>query len=349
MFKKSIVILFVLCLTISIVMAQNQKPKNIVLIVIDGFGMDHLNASALTNGGESNLYKLSHSGFLKLADSTNKAVNPVSAVSAIACGVKTIDGGLGKDVNKNDVTNILEVAKKENKSTGIVSTSSITYPSPAAFYAHQSSYEKEEKIASSILTSELDVFIGGGLKNFTKRSDDADITRELRKLGYKLYEEVAKLDKGATKKVAGLVFPEHPTKAGLRGDYLQTAWHKAFRTLIKDENGYFMVVNLTQIDWACQLKDDKYLSNELKDLEAFIEQVYKYVGADRETLLVITSSYNRGNVEKERKNGQAELKITDSEINSDLVPVFANGPGAENFSGVYKNTDLYMKLRSLLF
>ena len=311
--------------------------------------MDHLTASAVANGGKSNLFNLSHTGFLQIHDTTSIQINPVSSISKIACGTETYPGGLGKDKNKNDVTNILESAKKENKAVGIVSTSSITYPSSAAFFAHQSNYQKRERIASSILEADLDVFIGGGLKYFNKRSDGEDLTKDLRKKGYKLYEQVGKLEKGRAKKVAGLVFTDHPDKAGLRGEYLQIAWHKAFRTLVKDDNGYFMLVNLTHIDWACQANDPDYLLAELKDMELFIEQLLKYVGSDRESLLIITSSYNRGLIEIENKNNEISLKIKDNGITPALVPVFANGPGAENFSGVYKNTDLYMKLRTLLF
>ena len=329
--------------------AQNQKPKNIVLVVIDGFGMSHLSASAIANGGNSNLFKLTHTGFLQTNDSTNLTVDPVSAISSIACGIKTYEGGLGKDENKNNVQNMLELAKKENKVTGLITTSSITYTSPAAFFAHQLNYNKRERIASSILESELDVFIGGGMKYFNKRSDGEDLTRDLRKAGYKLYHEVPKLEKGRAKKVAGLVYPDHPAPASSNDQYLQLAWHKAFRTLIKDDNGYFMVVNLTQIDWACRANNGNYLLSELTNLEQFIEQVYKYVGVDRRTLLIVCSSYQRGHIEWVMKNDEPDLKILSKSVKAELVPVFANGPGAENFTGVYKNTELYMKIKSLLF
>jgi alkaline phosphatase len=32
-----------------------------------------------------------------------------------------------------------------------------------------------------------------------------------------------------------------------------------------------------------------------------------------------------------------------------MIPVFAFGPGAENFSGIYENTAIYYKIKNLLF
>jgi alkaline phosphatase len=31
-----------------------------------------------------------------------------------------------------------------------------------------------------------------------------------------------------------------------------------------------------------------------------------------------------------------------------MVPVFAYGPGSENFMGTYENTEIYLKLKKLL-
>jgi alkaline phosphatase len=352
MLKKSLFIFLLSCLLILHGYAQNKEAKNIVFVLINGFGFDHLSANGMQSGGDQLLYKLSHTGLLKVQDSTSLKLDPYHSVSKIACGQDVYPKGLGKDLNKNNIKNILDYAKKAGKATGLVSTAAITFPTTAAFYAHQTDASKYEKTAAALLESDLDVFIGGGMKYFNNRSDGDDLSKELKKKGYKLYHQVKKLEKGRALKVAGLVYPDHPDKAKFGEDeknYLQLAWHKAFRTLIKNDNGYFLVVNLTQIDWACQANDEKYLTNELKNMELFLEQVYKYVGIDKETLLVVASPYQRGALSYTEKNGQIVPEIEGKNVTTDFVPVFANGPGAENFSGVYSPTDLFNKLRLRIY
>ena len=70
----------------------------------------------------------------------------------------TPDGALAKT--------ILELAKEQGKSTGLVATSRITHATPAAFGGHQSAREDEDEIALWMLANEVDVLIGGGRRHF---------------------------------------------------------------------------------------------------------------------------------------------------------------------------------------
>ncbi|MBO7227226.1 MAG: alkaline phosphatase, partial [Bacteroidales bacterium] len=48
------------------------------------------------------------------------------------------------------------------------------------------------------------------------------------------------------------------------------------------------------------------------------------------------------------KDGKVEAKFTTTHHTGVMVPVFAYGPGAENFVGIMENTDLYHKIRQIM-
>lgn len=42
-----------------------------------------------------------------------------------------------------------------------------------------------------------------------------------------------------------------------------------------------------------------------------------------------------------------KARYTTGDHTAVMVPVFAYGPGAENFMGIYKNTDIFEKMKAL--
>ena len=91
-------------------------------------------------------------------------------------------------MNPDSVTvqSILELAHKNNLSTGIVVACAVTHATPASFIAHQPNQDMYDVIAVDYLKSDIDVFIGGGRNYFEDRSDGRDLTQELQVKNYKV-------------------------------------------------------------------------------------------------------------------------------------------------------------------
>ena len=86
-----------------------------------------------------------------------------AAGTAIACGVKTYNAGLGVDEHKTPYRSIAEMAKAKGLKVGIVSSVSIDHATPASFYAHQDSRKNYHEIGHELVKSGFDYFGGGGL------------------------------------------------------------------------------------------------------------------------------------------------------------------------------------------
>lgn len=331
--------------------AISEKPKNIILLIGNGMGLSQISAAAIANGGELNMFRFSNIGMVTTHSADNLITDGGAGATAIATGHKTFNGGIGVDAEGNSVPNILELAKQKGKSTGLVATSSITHATPAAFVAHINNRSKEEEIALAFLDAGIDVFIGGGMKYFDKRTDKRSLTDELRKKGYKTPANYEKLRTERAKKLAGFIADGDPPRAEAdRGDFLEMAWLKSYSILNKNKEGYFLMVEGSQIGWGGHSNRTGYVISELLEFDKIAGQALNFAMADGETLVIITGTYESGGMAI--NGGSLEKKTVEAGWAGNtgtgtMLPIFAYGPGAENFRGVFDNTDIFHKMKML--
>src|SRR6056297_811976 len=229
---------------------KTDNPRNIILLIGDGMGISQLQAGLTANRGRLFLENFKHIGFSKTHSSDNYITDSAAGGTAISAGVKTYNGAIGVDPEKNPVKTILEKAEEKGLATGLVSTSSITHATPASFIAHQTSRNMYEKIAADFLKTDIDVFIGGGYKHFTEREDSRNLANELEQKGYVVEQDLKKIKKVKKGKLAGFTAPEHNGRMDERGDMLPVSTKTAITVLSKNKKGFFLMVEGAQIDWG---------------------------------------------------------------------------------------------------
>jgi alkaline phosphatase len=157
-----------------------------------------------------------------------------------------------------------------------------------------------------------------------------------------------------TSKVAGLLYKNHPETAQEgRGDYLPKSTEKAMQLLSKDNsNGFFMMIEGSQIDWENHNNNYLGLLAEMDDFNATINKVLDFARADGNTLVVVTADHETGGLvpfNNDTLVPSLNVRYVSFDHTPVMVPVFAFGPGAEEFCGIYKNTDVQKKIVKLLF
>ena len=148
---------------------------------------------------------MKYTGFSKTSSGDKYITDSAAGGTALSSGVKTYNGAIGVDMDKNPVKTILEEAEEAGLSTGLVSTSAITHATPASFIAHQPNRNMYEEIAADFLKTDIEVFIGGGYKHFTERKDGRNLISELKQKGYTIEQDINKLNQVTDGKLAGLV------------------------------------------------------------------------------------------------------------------------------------------------
>ncbi len=343
-------------------LARKKSPKNIILLIGDGMGLSQLSSSYFYKNGEPNFSRFKDIGLLKTSSSSHKITDSAAGATAYSAGVKTYNGAIGVDPDTMPVETILEKLAKANWSTGLVSTSSITHATPASFFAHIKSRNMTEDIAAAIVDAPVNFFAGGGLQYFNERSDEIDLLEKLRTKGFNVHtDKLASGPLSLAKKEAFLLAPDGmPTMQQGRADFLPDATQLAIDYLKQDKDGFFLMVEGSQIDWGGHANDGQYIITETLDFDLAIGKALDFAKADGNTLVLVTADHETGGFTLASKTikvpfkgdisdyDQLEESFSTGGHSATLVPIFAYGPGSDTFTGVYENTGVFHKMMELV-
>ena len=333
---------------------KNPSPKNIILLIGDGMGLTQISAGTYAYGNTSHFERMDVVGLHKSYASDNLITDSAAGATAFACGQKTYNGAIAVDQDTMPIGTILEEAETRGLSTGLVSTSSITHATPASFIAHNKYRKNMEEIAEDFLDTEVDFFVGGGRKHFDSREkDERDLLSELRAKGYVISsyfeEELEAMDVDPSKNFGYLTSSEEPLRQTEGRGYLRDATKKSIAHLSNHgTNGFFLMIEGSQIDWGGHANDLDWVLNEWKEYNQIIGDVLDWAERDGETLVIITADHETGGLAINPGSQMDSIvgAFTSTYHTGTMIPVFAKGPGADKFNGIYENTAIYDKMRA---
>lgn len=334
---------------------SEKNPKNLIILIGDGLGLSHVSVSLLAD--EFSHYKDFPYVGLSITRSSNSLITDSGAGgTAISCGVRTYNGAIGVGPDSQKVESIFDLLRKKGYALGVVATSSVTHATPAVFYAHVKSRKEEFGIAEDLFAKGLDVAIGGGIKFFRTKDnkgerDDKDLIAEMENAGYKAYftfDELKSYDKG--KKIIGLLNYESLPKAKERDYSLADLTRIAIERLSTNSNGFALMIEGSQIDWACHQNDSDYLMGELKDFEDAIAVAYDFAKKDGNTLVIVLADHETGGfsiIDGKADGSEMKFAFTSNNHTPVCIPVFSFGPRASEFVGIFENYQIGQKIFSL--
>lgn len=335
---------------------QRVLAKNIILMIGDGMGVGQITAGMYSSNNHLNLEEFPVVGLQKTHSYNHLITDSAASATAIACGVKTYNAAIGVNKDTLPVQSILEEASNKGFRTGLIATSTIVHATPASFIAHRPFRNMYEYIANDFLASDIDLFIGGGLKYFNEqRKDEKSLLPKLQQKGFLISgianEDLIDLNLSQTRKLAYFTSNDTPIPVASGRDYLPMASSIAARFLNRgNKNGFFLMIEGSQIDWGGHANDTKYVISEVKDFDEAIGKILAFAKKDKETLVIVTADHETGGFAINPKSKMNEINgaFTDSYHTATMVPVFAYGPGAELFNGIYENTAIHTKMRMAL-
>jgi alkaline phosphatase len=248
------------------------------------------------------------------------------------------------------VPSLLEILSDKGMKTGLIATSYITHATPAAFVAKNINRNNYEEIASDFANCEkVDLLIGGGRNHFNKRSDSINLIEKMQNNGWNYYDTLINVDTN-TEKILVLANDDHMPTYPTRGKFLPNATSLALKNL-ENKNGFFLMVEGSQIDFACHNNDSTYLVNELADFNNAINVALEFAKENQNTLVIVTADHETGGltiVDPDERYTKTEFHFSNGSHSPLLVPIFAYGPGAEKFTGIMDNTDIMKKILDVI-
>ncbi|MDQ2075978.1 alkaline phosphatase [Marinimicrobium sp. ABcell2] len=280
-------------------------PKNIIVMVGDGMGPSHVTGyrHMQHTSGEVKptiLDELLVGWSSTHPDDDTIVTDSASSATALATGHKTCNLSIAMDCNDRPLKTLFQKAKQHGKWTGIAVTSQVNHATPAPFYAHSPTRHQLNEIADQLVDNRVneqlpvDVILGGGVQFFVR--EDRNLVEELKAEGYQYadsWKSLNKLDRapalGLLAKVALPSALESPVP-----DPLATLTDRALQLLSKNEKGFVLVVEGSQIDWCSHANDIACAMAEMDDFAAAVTVARDFVDAHPDTLLVITGDHETG-------------------------------------------------------
>lgn len=289
--------------------ANTGEIKNVIFLVGDGMGFSYITAHRYMKDNPNTPQKelTAFDPYLVGAqmtypdDDKQNITDSASAATAMSAGVKTYNAAIAVDTKQQEVKTVLEQAKEIGKSTGLVATSEITHATPAAFGAHDISRKNMDAIANDYYDEmingehKVDVLLGGGKTNFVRA--DRDLTKEFTKDGYSYVTDRDALLKDSNSQLLGLFADGGLDKMIDRTSAtpsLEEMTTAAIDRLSKNDKGFFLMVEGSQIDWAGHDNDVVGAMSEMEDFERAFQAAIDFAKKDGHTLVVATADHSTG-------------------------------------------------------
>lgn len=331
------------------------EPKNIIYMIGDGMGFNIIEAAE--NVYNDNLYmnKLAMNYIPYIThqttySATNNITDSAAGGTALATGYKTANGAIAVDsANRSEeYKSVLKLAAEKGMDTGVVVTKSVTDATPAAFTANAYSRGDTVDIAADqialLADGTLDVLLGGGegdfdpsdcedngINFFTKKAEMANVPAPM--LGLFDYSVMDTYDSNL------------PTLAEMT--------QKAIDVLSENENGFFLMVEGSQIDSYNHDNELAGATHEVFEFDKAITVALEFAVNNPDTLIIITADHETGGlyipILPTPNNIKKGSQYTSGGHTERAVPVYALGAGVEeDLAGILENADIANYVASLI-
>jgi alkaline phosphatase len=329
--------------------------RNIIVLIPDGCAQSVLTAArwykkyAQEDDEPLALDTMGTTGMVKTYMANSVITGSAAATTAFATGYKTTVGFLsvGPDPSKKPhltgfdspiapyapIQSVLEGAKKKEKAVGLISTSRITHATPAAYGCHIDDREKENEIMEHLVYQDIDVVFGGGKRHLLpkdkggKRTDGEDLLQVLLDRRYRFVETAAEMGAVKKGKVWGLFSKSHMEADIDRAEFapeqpsLAEMTEKAIDLLSQNEEGFFLMVEGSQIDWAGHANDPIYMITDFLAFDAAVKKTMEYADKNHDTLILVFPDHNAGALSIGNKKSDFPPEYTSIKVEDLIYPL----------------------------
>jgi alkaline phosphatase len=299
---------------------QQDKVKNVIVLIADGVGSAQTTIARWYKGAPLALDEILVGG-VRTYSADSLVTDSAAAATAFATGKKSDNQFIGvwpdrstmpgvpklrSDHRTKPAATVLEGAKLQGKSVGLVVTSNVQHATPAAYSAHTPKHLDYEEIAKQQVYLNLDVVLGGGKRYLLPegqggiRKDGEDLIGVLKERGYAFVQTRSKLSRVEGKKVWGMFADEAMANEFDRRRFTpyepslaEMTW-EALRLLSRNDKGLFLLVEGSKIDWAAHANDPIGVISELLAFDEAVAAALHFAKKNSQTLVLVLSDHGTG-------------------------------------------------------
>ncbi|MHA2312924.1 MAG: alkaline phosphatase [Candidatus Thorarchaeota archaeon] len=349
--------------------ASESNGLSIILMIGDGMGLEQVKLGRWVEvgpNGNLTMDKLFYNWSVTTHSANAAVTDSAAAATAIATGVKTDNLVLGQTPGGTNLNSILDSAEAQGKSTGLISSTSYSHATPAAFYANVPNRNSYGTITQQLVDeNDVDVILSGGYASFT-----AGQLTTMQSNGYTVVQNRTELAAVSSGKILGLFdvgyYPDEPARDLAIVPSLAEMTNKSLEILSQDADGFFLMVEGGRIDWSSHDNDKVGTALEAIAFDKAINISLQYVQEHSNTILLVTADHETGgltvvsntlnqevpsdsNTEVDNRNLRIErannvtTTWTTTGHTATQVPLFMYGTALSEFPDTYDidNTDIF--------
>lgn len=294
-----------------------ERPvKNVILMIPDGMSTDGVTLSRWMRGGEALAMDALASGLVRTYSADAAIADSAPAGTAMATGFKSHTGFVGVLAEENTmpglaplapedkmkpIASILEAAKLSGRATGLIATSEIMHATPAGFSAHDPSRKNYDALSEQQIHQGIDVVLGAGSSFFdaANRKDGDDMLSVIR-ANYQYVTTPAEMNAIASGKVWGM-FSETSLAYDMDRNpdaepSLAEMTKKAIEILSQDEDGFFLMVEGSKVDWAAHANDPVGIVSDVLAFDDAVSVALDFAKRAGSTLIVSATDHGNSGI-----------------------------------------------------
>ena len=347
---------------------DERQIRNVIMLVPDGCSLGVETTARWYKGGPLYLDSM-QKGSVSTWAADSVTTDSASAATAFATGHKTDDKFISVGPKATPVltgftptaepyvplATVLEGAKLEGKATGLVATSTVSHATPACFGAHTPYRDQETEIAKQLVYQDIDVVFGGGFQNLIGktetyttsfgatwtgvRDDGQNLYQALLDRGYQFVDSESGLLALSSGKAWGL-FATSFMHADINRQYfgatqpsLAEMTSKAIELLSQDKDGFFLLVEGSQVDWGDHYSDPVWAVTDFLAFDRAVGVAIDFAQKDGKTLVMAFPDHNTGgltigsNYQATNKIGHVYTSTTIEDVVNPLKCMKINAAG----------------------
>jgi len=345
---------------------QSAQPKYVILMIGDGMGFEQLRAASLYAYGREGALAMQQMPIRSEvrthpAEGRQAVTDSAAAATALATGRKASRGVISLRIpgDGKPLETALEYHSNRGWSTGLVTTTYITHATPAGFGAHVERREMLTEIAQDYLTESRPNLLFGGVRGRNRKTKQIEgMSRKAAEAaGYAVVADRADLAAATAdrpERLSGQFKTGHmpyeydqadgKTRAYERIPRLSEMTRAALDILQDDPEGLFLMVEGGRIDHAGHDNQLEKMIFETLEFDRAVREVLRWAEGRDDVLVLVTADHETGGLDVRTGRGIGRFpSVTWSSAGHTgvNVPLFAQGPGAEQIGGAIDNTDVF--------
>lgn len=291
---------------------EKGKAKNVIMMIADGMSTEGITLARQVKGGSLAIDEISVGSVI-----TSWANGPITdsapGGTVYASGEKTNNKYIGTSVNDTPMASILEGAESVGKATGIIATSEITHATPGDFTAHTNNRKYYNQILQQQINQDMEVVLGGGFNKpsgFSSEVQADEFTsyyeeqvNNIKEEGFDFITTKDELTSYNGDKLWGSF-----ADADLKYDFdrqsdsdnvqpsLAEMTNKAIEVLNKDEDGFFLMIEGSKVDWAAHANNTVGIVSDILAFDEAVKKAVEFAKVDGNTVVVVTTDHGNSGI-----------------------------------------------------